>query len=242
MSNPRPRVACIAPVWNEGERIVGVVRGVPRDAVDEVLVVDDGSTDDTRSHAERAGATVLSHARNRGVGAAIRTGLDYARTHGFEIAVVISGAGKSPPGQIPQVLQPVLDGRADFVLASRYLPGGSQERMPAIRRFGTRAYTFLFALLCRRPVSDASSGFRAIRLSILDDPGIDLAQDWLDHYELEPYLLFKVLRGKARVLEVPTRIEYPRAEPGRSYTKMRAITGWWSIFRPVLLLALGLRR
>lgn len=242
MSPPRPRVACIAPAWNEGERVAETVRAVPAGSVDAVVVVDDGSTDDTRTQAERAGALVLSHPGNRGVGAAIRTGLGWAKGQGFEVAVVVSGAGKTPPGQIPLLLQPVLGGQADFVQGSRYLPGGSQARMPLDRRLGTRAYSRLFALLCRRPVTDASCGFRAFRLALLDEEGIDLAPGWLDRYELEPYLLWRALRGKGRVVEVPVHIEYPPPQPGRSYTKMRAVTGWWSIFRPVLLLALGVRR
>ncbi len=214
---------------------------MPPGVVDAIVVVDDGSTDDTASLAGRAGAVVLTHPRNRGVGAAIRTGIEYAKANGFDLAVVISGAGKSPPAQIPEVLAPILDGHADFVQASRYLPGGSQLRMPALRRFGTRAYTWLFGLLARRRVTDASSGFRAFRLSLLDDPRIDITQPWLDRYELEPYLLFKILHSGARIQEVPTRIEYP-PEDGRAYSKMRAFSGWWSIFRPVLFLALGLRR
>lgn len=236
-----PRVLCVAPAWNEAERIARVVRGIPRDVVASVLVVDDGSTDKTGAHAKGAGAAVVRHEHNQGVGAAIRRGIDYAREQGFEIVVIISGAGKSPPEQIPQVLAPIIAGRADFVQGSRYLTGGSHIRMPWSRRGGTRVYTFLFSLLVGRPVSDASSGFRAFRLSIFQDRRINLWQPWLDRYELEPYLLFKALRLGLRVVEVPTRIEYPPKSDPRPYTKMRAVTGWWSIFRPVLLLALRLR-
>jgi dolichol-phosphate mannosyltransferase len=219
-----------------------VVERVPRDAVDAVLVVDDGSTDDTGARAQGAGAVVVRHDRNRGVGAAIRTGIDYARAHGFDIVVVVSGGGKSPPEQIPGLLAAILDDRADLVQGSRYLEGGAYVRMPWTRRWGTRAYTLLFSLLCRRRVTDASSGIRAFRVSVLDDRRLNLWQPWLDRYELEPYLLFQALRCGVRVVEVPIRIEYPSGADVLPYTKMRAVTGWWSIFRPVLLLALGLRR
>lgn len=234
-----PRVALVAPAWNEGERIARVVKGVPAGAVDAVFVVDDGSSDDTARSAREAGARVLCHERNRGVGAAIRTGLEQARQEGFEVAVVISGAAKSPPAQIPSLLQPIREDWADFVQGSRYVPGGTQSAMPLGRVLGTRAYSLFFSLLVGRRVHDASSGFRAMRLSMLDDRRIDLRQGWLDRYELEPYLLFQALRCGFRVVEVPMRVEYPPA--GRPYTKMRAITGWWSIFRPVLFLALRLR-
>jgi dolichol-phosphate mannosyltransferase len=232
----------VAPAWNEGARIGRVVARVPRKAVDTVLVVDDGSTDDTGDHARAAGAVVVRHEGNRGVGAAIRTGVDHARAHGFDVVVVVSGGGKSPPEQIPRLLAPIAQGRADFVQGSRYLEGGEFLRMPWSRRWGTRAYTVLFSLFARRRVTDASSGIRAFRLSILDDRRLDLWQPWLDRYELEPYLLFMALRAGVRLVEVPITIEYPQRTDALPYTKMRAITGWWSIFRPVLLLALGLKR
>ena len=96
----QPRVLCVAPAWNEGERIARVVRAVP-DSVETTVVVDDGSTDDTADHAERAGATVVRSGGNRGVGAAIRSGIDHAIEHGYDIVVIVLGGGKTPPEQIP---------------------------------------------------------------------------------------------------------------------------------------------
>jgi dolichol-phosphate mannosyltransferase len=237
----RPRVLCVAPAWNEGERIAKVVNAVPRDYVETVLVVDDGSADDTAGFAERAGATVIRAVGNRGVGAAIRSGIDFAIEHGYEIVVVVSGGGKTPPEQIPRLLEPIIRGDAEFAQGSRYLEGGKFLRMPLRRRLGTRAYTFLFCLFCGHRVSDASSGFRAIKVSLFEDKRIDLWQDWLDRYELEPYLLFKALRLRHKVVEVPVTIEYPKTD-GIAYTKMRAITDWWKILRPVLFLAIGFKR
>ncbi|HVF90876.1 MAG TPA: glycosyltransferase family 2 protein [Blastocatellia bacterium] len=238
----QPRVLCIAPAWNEGERIGRVVRAVPTGAVERTVVVDDGSTDDTASYAERAGATVIRAGENRGVGAAIRSGIDYAREHGYDVVVIVSGGGKTPPEQIPRLLQPILDGRAEFVQGSRYKEGGEFLRMPLRRRLGTRAYTMLFSFFVGRRVTDASSGFRAIKLSLLEDGRIDLWQEWLDRYELEPYLLFKAFRLGHRVVEVPVTIEYPEENDGIAYTKMRALVDWWKIFRPVVFLGLGIKK
>src|SRR5215813_10302841 len=235
------RVLCIAPAWNEGERIARVVEAVPAGCVDATVVVDDGSTDQTAEYAESAGAFVIRQGENRGVGAAIRSGLDYARQNGFGVAVIVSGGGKTPPAQIPRLLEPILKGEAELVQGSRYLEGGEYLRMPLRRKIGTRGYTLLFSFFCGRRVTDASSGFRAIKLSLLDDKRINLWQEWLDRYELEPYLLFKSLRLKHRVKEVPVTIEYPKTD-GIAYTKMRAITDWWKIFRPILFLGLGIKR
>lgn len=237
----RPRVLCVAPAWNEGERIGRVVRAVPRDIVDTTVVVDDGSTDDTPDHAKNAGASVIRSGRNRGVGAAIRSGIDYALENGYDIVVVVSGGGKTPPEQIPRLIEPIINGGAELAQGSRYLDGGEYLRMPLRRRLGTRGYTFLFSLFCGRRVTDASSGFRAFKVSLLDDKRINLWQEWLDRYELEPYLLFKALRLRHKVVEVPVTIEYPKTD-GIAYTKMRAITDWWKILRPIIFLAFGLKR
>jgi dolichol-phosphate mannosyltransferase len=240
-TNTPPRVLCVAPAWNEGERIARVVRAVPRDLVETTVVVDDGSTDDTADHAERGGATVIRSGANRGVGAAIRSGIDYAIEHGYDIVVVVSGGGKTPPEQIPRLLDPIIKGHAELAQGSRYLEGGEYLRMPLRRRLGTRGYTLLFSLFCGHRVTDASSGFRAFKVSLFNDKRMNLWQDWLDRYELEPYLLFKALRLRHKVVEVPVTIEYPKTD-GIAFTKMRAITDWWKIFRPVIFLALGLKR
>ena len=240
-TRPRLRVLCVAPAWNEGERIARVVEAVPREMVEATVVVDDGSSDATGDYAERAGARVIRQGNNRGVGAAIRAGIDYARAEGYDIVVVVSGGGKTPPEQIPRLVEPILRGEAELVQGSRYLDGGEYLRMPLRRKIGTRGYTLLFSLFCGRRVTDASSGFRAIKLSLLDDRRINLWQDWLDRYELEPYLLFKALRLRHKVIEAPVTIEYPKTD-GIAYTKMRAITDWWKIFRPILFLGLGIKK
>jgi dolichol-phosphate mannosyltransferase len=237
----RARVLCIAPAWNEGERIARVVSAVPGKFVETTLVIDDGSSDGTAEYAQRAGASVIRQPQNQGVGAAIRRGIEYARDHGYDIVVFVSGGGKTPPEQIPRLLEPVIKGDAELAQGSRYLDGGEYLRMPLRRKIGTRGYTFLFSLFCRKWVTDASSGFRAVKLSLFDDKRINLEQEWLDRYEMEPYLLFKAIRLRHKVVEVPVTIEYPKSD-GIAYTKMRAITDWWKIFRPVLFLGLGIKR
>jgi dolichol-phosphate mannosyltransferase len=106
---------------------------------------------------------------------------------------------------------------------------------------GTRVYSALFSLFVGQRVTDASSGFRAIALSLLKDRRINLWQPWLERYELEPYLLFKALRLRHAVVEVPVTIAYPPTSGTLAYTKMRAVIDWWKIFRPVLFLALKLK-
>jgi dolichol-phosphate mannosyltransferase len=101
-------------------------------------------------------------------------------------------------------------------------------------------HPWLFSLVTRTRITDSTNGFRAFRLSIFDDPRINLNQPWLDRYELEPYVFFKVLTLGYKVKEVAVTKIYPEHRLG--YTKMKPITGWWSILRPILLLGLRLRK
>jgi dolichol-phosphate mannosyltransferase len=233
------RVCLIPPVLDEERKIVEVVRRTPREVVDEVLVVDDGSRDRSAEVARRAGATVLSMGRTVGVGAALRSGFAWAKARGFDVIVVIAGNNKDAPEEIPRLLDAILAG-ADFVQGSRFLRGGRSGGMPLYRRLATRVHPLLFSLAARKWVSESTNGFRAFRSRLLDDARIDLDQAWLDQYELEPYLYWKVIRLGYRTAEVPVTKMYPPKSLG--YTKMAPITGWWSILRPVILLGLGLRK
>lgn len=236
-----PRVLAIAPSYNEAGKIARTFSGLPHDVVTTALLVDDGSTDGTAEEARAIGVKVISHPTNRGVGAAIRTGIEFGRENGYDIAVVMSGSGKTRSDEIPRLVEPVARGECDMAKGSRYVPGGVCGVMPWHRRVGTRAYSFVFSVMARHGVTDASNGFRAFRLSLFDDPRIDIGQAWLDRYELEPYLLYKVITLGYRLREVPVTVDYPIVA-GRSYTKMRALVDWWNVTSPIIKLALGLRK
>lgn len=232
------KVAVVVPAFNEEGKIGEVVRKVRAENVGLVVVTDDCSTDRTAEEAAGAGAVVLRHAANRGVGAGIRTGLLEARRRGFEVAAVLSGDDQHNPDELGRVAAAVLDGSADMVQGSRRLPGGRAENIGAFRDVTTRLYAVLFRLVTGFPSTDATNGFRVFRLSLLDEADIRLEQDWLDRYELEPYLLYKVVRSGRRVVEAPVTIRYH----AMGTTKMRPLRDWWLIFRPLVLLALGMRR
>ncbi|MBI5711337.1 MAG: glycosyltransferase family 2 protein [Candidatus Eisenbacteria bacterium] len=232
------RVAVVVPAWNEAGKIGAVVRKVPRRCAACVIVVDDASTDGTADEARAAGAErVLRHPANRGVGAGIRTGLLEAKRAGFEFAAVLSGDDQHEPDELPRVLEPLFAGEADLVQGSRWLPGGATPGIPPGRRWLTRLYPRLFRLATGYPCTDGTNGFRALRLALLDDPRLRLDQAWLDRYELEPYLLFQVVRCGYRVREAPVTVRYH----ARGTTKMRLLADGWRILRPLVFLRLGLR-
>jgi len=236
--DPR-RVAAVVPAYNEAGKIGEVVRKVPRRYAACVIVVDDCSTDGTAEEARAAGAErVVRHPVNRGVGAGIRSGLMAARAEGFEFAAILSGDDQHEPAELPRLLQPLFEGAADLVQGSRWLPGGATPGIPADRRWLTRLYPLLFRLASGYPSTDGTNGFRAFRLAMLNDPRIRLDQEWLDRYELEPYLLFQAVRCGYRVREVPVTVRYH----ARGTTKMRLLHDSWRLLRPLVFLRLGIKR
>ena len=240
-ARPSLRVVAASIAHNEATKIGRVLDRFTPGLVDRVVVVDDASTDETPAIASQKGAVVLTHTRRLGAGAAIRTAIQYATAEGFDVVVILAGNDKDRPAEIERLLAPIADAGYDFVQGSRYLKGGDFGNMPFYRQLATRyVHPLLFSLFVGRRFTDTTNGFRAIRLSALADTRLDLNQAWLDHYELEPYVYFKMSRLGYNVTEVPVTKIYPPHELG--YTKMKPITGWWSILRPLFLLGLGIKR
>jgi dolichol-phosphate mannosyltransferase len=234
------RVGVIIPAYNEAERLGRILPGLPDDLVDLVVVIADGCTDSTAEVARGLGATVIEKAVREGPGPGIRDGLRLLQAQDVRLTAVMAANGKHDPGQVPELLRPLVEEGMDLVRGSRYLRGGYQVNMPWHRRFLIRLFTLLLSLAVGQRVTDGTGGFQAYRLAILDDRRIDLDQPWLGRYEVETYLFVKTLLCGYRWKEVPVRITYPGR--GRVYTRARPLVDWWGYFRPVVLLRLGLRR
>ena len=239
--NSKDRILVVAPAYNEEGKIGRVVKKVLAASVEcETLVVDDCSTDNTANEARAMGAKVITQAKNSGVGGAIRTGIDYAIEHNFDILVVISGDDQHEPSELGRALEPILNGSAEFVQGSRRMEGGRVINDRLFRKITTQLYSLFFSALTGTRITDATNGFRAFRLAILKHESINLDQEWLNTYELEPYLLYKcVTIPEIRVIEVPITIRYH--SNSKEYTKMRPVRDWWRLARPMFLLKLGLR-
>ncbi len=206
----------------------------------DLLVMDDGSTDgsldDMRSH----GVRVVSNGANRGIGSAMKESFRLAIEGGYDAMIIMAGNNKDDPEEIGRLLEPIVARGYDFVQGSRYLRGGGHGRMPLYRKLATRLHPFLFSVAAGKWVTESTNGFRAFRTRLLRDERINWTQAWLDKYELEPYLLFKTIVLGYRHTEVPVVKIYPPRKLG--YTKMKPLTGWWSILRPIFFLGLRIRK
>jgi dolichol-phosphate mannosyltransferase len=234
------KVGVVIPAYNEAASLARLLPGIPRDLVDEVVVVNDCSTDQTSAAARSAGATVRDRPERGGPGPAIRDGLDLLRSRKFDLVAVMASNGKHDPAQLPDLIMPLAEQNLDLVRGSRHLEGGGHVNIPWHRLFMIQLFTVLFSVLVGRRVTDATGGYQAYRLKILDDPRINLHQPWLGRYEVETYLFAKTLLCGYRWKEVPVRITYAGGK--KPYTRARPIVDWWGYFRPVLLLRLGLKR
>lgn len=216
----------------------------PAQARVDYLVIDDCSDDGTSEMIAgfaKKGVRTLRHDRRRGVGAGIRDAINLARQEGYDILVIMAGNDKDNPDEIDRLIDPIIDEGYDFVQGSRYLnKGGIGGDMPFYRKVATRLHPWLMRLITGRRVTDTTNGFRAFRVSVCDDSRIDLSQDWLDQYELEPYLLYKVLVLGYKFKEAAVTKIYPSKKLG--YTKMKPFSGWWSILKPLVYLGLGIRK
>ena len=227
----------VVPVYNE-PRLAALLRRFDFRVSPCVVVVDDGSTDGSTASAAQYPVTLLRHEKRSGVGAAIRTGLQYLSKNGFEVAVVMAGNGKDDPADIPALIAAVGEG-ADYVQGSRYAVAQNAKGTPLGRRVITRAAALAWSARFVRRLTDVTNGFRAYKLRILDDPRIDIDQEWLNRYELEYYLHYKVLSLGYRYAERPVSKRYP--VDGLPTSKIKLARDSWSLVRPLVLLSLGLR-
>ncbi len=163
------KLCVLIPAYNEAKTITDIIQQIPPhvDGIDElvILVVDDGSTDNTKLLARDAGAEVVVHPYNRGVGSAFNSGLTKALELGADIMVNIDADGQFSPDEITNLIAPILTGSADFVVGDRFTqPDGKVERpqhMPKIKYWGNKQMARLISMLTSQHFNDVSCGFRA---------------------------------------------------------------------------------
>ncbi|HVQ57623.1 MAG TPA: glycosyltransferase family 2 protein [Solirubrobacterales bacterium] len=196
------KVAILIPAYNEAESVGDVVRSIPAQVCDEptsVLVVDDGSRDDTSEEAAKAGAIVARHVINRGGGAALRTGYRLMVESGAEVVVTLDADGQHLPSEMERLVQPILDGEVDMAHGSRVL--GHADDNHFARELGIVFFNRVVSFITRTHVTDCSNGYRAVRTTVL--PQLVLRQE---QFHTSEFMIEAIKRGiPAR--EVPITVE-----------------------------------
>jgi len=216
-------IAVVLPALNEENNIGQVIESIP-EFVDHVIVVDDGSSDRTVEIASGKGAIVISHKKNRGVGAAFNTGVRQVLSMKVDVMVNMDADGQFNPDDIEKLLKPVIEKKADFVTASRFINKAYVPRMPWIKLLGNRFMSRFISRLTKQKFYDVSCGFRAynretlLKLNLFgeftytQETFIDLVFKNLDVLEVPIHVKGKREHGKSRVASNLFRYAYQTSQ------------------------------
>lgn len=189
------KVICVLPAFNEESTVSNIAQDA-RKYVDEVVVVDDGSTDKTAEMAIKSGAIVVQHQRNMGKGAALRTGFKEALNRGADVLVTLDTDGEHDPKDIPNLIDPIKSGRIDLMVGSRLQ--GQEGRSPLLRKISRRITTLTLRTLFGVHLSDTQSGFRSLSRKAAEK--IDFKSD---SFVAESEMLIDAARKGMRISELP---------------------------------------
>ena len=230
-----PSYLAVVPAYNEAATVARVVRGIRKELPHfDILVVDDGSTDATRAEAEAAGALVLRHPFNLGIGGAVQSGFAYALESDYDYLVQVDGDGQHDPAHVKDLIAAMdADPMLDMVCGSRFLSADYRYPAPISRRTGIHVFAFLLSRIVGQRVSDPTSGFRlfnrrAIALFANDYPH--------DYPEVEAVVMLHFHRLRMR--EIPVRM-YAREGGLTSITSGKSV---YYMLKVLLAIAVGLFR
>ncbi|MBU6389615.1 glycosyltransferase family 2 protein [Patescibacteria group bacterium] len=200
------KLAIVIAAYNEENSIHSTLSSLPKklDGINCIvpIVVDDGSTDRTGELAEEAGAQVLTHLINRGQGAALKTGFDYAVKYGYDLVVTFDADGQHQSEDIPALIRPIVDGKVEVTLGSRF-KGKKAINMSYSRKIVLLIGVIFTRLISRISVTDTHNGLRAFSRKALQT--IELMQDKMEHAS---EILDQISRHKLSFMEVPVTIKY----------------------------------
>ncbi|MDP8248893.1 MAG: glycosyltransferase family 2 protein [Candidatus Tritonobacter lacicola] len=228
------RILVIIPSFNVAKTIASVIEGVKSELPDaDIVVINDGSSDDTAEIALREGADVVSLYHNIGYGAALQTGYLYARLNGYDIVVQMDGDGQHDPSSLKTLLRPIFSGDADVVVGSRFL-GETGYKPSFSRRIGMGLFGLTASLVIRQKVTDPTSGFQAMRRPVVELFCTDVFP--VDYPDADVLILLHF--AKFRIREVPVKMYMP--EKGKSMH--RGHKNIYYIFKMFLSIAVTLLR
>jgi len=240
-------VIAIIPVYDEIGKIGKVLSNFSKNFVDEICITLDRPTDIIRNEIKNSAENidvpinVIENSKRRGIGYAIRLGIQYAIKNDFNIIVVMAGNNKDNPQEIPILLNQIINNNYDYVQGTRFAFGGLHKNTPTLRIFMIKLYSFIWSFLTGIFCSDVTNGFRSYKTEIFKDKRINIWQSWLDGYELEFYIHYKVLKLGYKTCEVPVSKIYPNPKKEK-YSHIHPLKDFWSLLRPLIYLLFSFKR
>lgn len=222
------KVYIVIPAYNEQSAITGVLSGLKSHGYRDIVVVDDCSTDSTAKVSQQNGAAVVRHSVNRGQGASLQTGIDYALAHGADIIVTFDADGQHSAAEIQDLLRPIQSHEAEVALGSRFL--SRKSNVPLFKKLALKAGIIFTYLMSGILLSDAHNGFRALSRSAAQK--IRITSDRMEHAsEIVEEIHKKHLKHK----EVPVTIQYTAYSRGKGQSPFEALRiGARTLFRKLI--------
>ena len=228
----RQNLLVVVPALNEQESISAVIAAV-KSVGFQVLVVDDGSSDETYSIAKRSGAQVMELSMNLGVGGALQSGFAYAVANGFDAVVQVDGDDQHSAESIEKLIAAANSTNADMVIGSRFLDDASSMKLPIVRRIGMAILRIYASSSCRTKITDSSSGFRLIRNPLL----AEFAKSFPSHYLGDTFEALTVSGKKNyKVIEIPA----PFRERQFGKSSSTSLLSLFLVFRALFVVTFGL--
>lgn len=224
-----PKIIVCIPAYNEEKNIANIVKRA-RNYADEVIVCDDGSSDNTSSLAKLEGAIVINHTKNSGYGKTIRTLFQVALERNADIIVTIDSDGQHDPEQIPTVIEPMLKSGIDIVIGSRFIESKDNPQVPLYRSFGIKTITKFTKQASFKNLTDAQSGFRGYTRHALE--ALSLNEDGM---QISTEILLSAKSKKLSITEVPITINYDVDKSSRHNFLSHGISVLFSVIQFISL-------
>lgn len=213
----------VIPAFNEEHKLGDVIHGLKKQGYNNIIVIDDGSKDKTYSIAKENNVDALRHIINRGQGAALKTGIDYALTKNAEIIITFDSDGQHQPEDIPHLIKPIQEGITDIVLGSRFLTQNSN--VPFIRKIFLKGGAVIFRIMYQVKLTDSHNGLRALSRKAAET--INLSQDKMEHAS---EIIEEISNKKLRYIEIPVTIKYTNYSIQHGQKTSNAFRILWGIF------------
>lgn len=195
------KVLLIIPAYNEQENIKKVCESIEKNANYDYVIINDGSKDETESICIKNNLNYISLINNLGIGGAVQTGYKYAYKNGYDIAVQFDGDGQHNVKYVKHIIEPIIEGKANMVIGSRYIADTSKFKSTIARRIGIKTISFFIKICTRKKILDTTSGFRAVDREII--------KDFCSSYPVEypePISTVETIKRAKTILEVPVEM------------------------------------